>query len=268
MYPSGFQPYRNSHFNIDEWVAAGYDKAFITSYLNSQFNSYNHPNAAIEPRIPGIFQYYSVAEDELAKIFAGKIDAADRRRQHRRGLGEADRPDRPRQADRALQGLARRRRRAWALRPSRTPASERLPSLRPVTLATFVAGSTSSTASIAARSTAAASSARRYRLGAAPERRPGAHRSSPRPACWPSSSCRCSYAAGAHRLGFENWRPVLYAYAAWAVALGAGQVMIRGERGMRALFLLPARSVHRRDGDLPDLLRALHRLHRLESELA
>ena len=74
-YPSGFQPYRNSHFNIDEWVAAGYDKAFITSYLKSEADSYNHPNAAIEPRIPGIFQYYSVAEDELAKIFAGKATA-------------------------------------------------------------------------------------------------------------------------------------------------------------------------------------------------
>jgi multiple sugar transport system substrate-binding protein len=74
-YPSGFQPYRNSHHNIEEWVAAGYDKAFITNYLDSQFNSYNHPNGAIEPRIPGIFQYYSVAEDELAKTFAGKTDA-------------------------------------------------------------------------------------------------------------------------------------------------------------------------------------------------
>jgi multiple sugar transport system substrate-binding protein len=74
-YPSGFQPYRNSHFNIEEWVAAGYDEAFITAYLNSERESYNHPNAAIEPRIPGIFQYYSVAEDELAKIFAGNSEA-------------------------------------------------------------------------------------------------------------------------------------------------------------------------------------------------
>jgi multiple sugar transport system substrate-binding protein len=74
-YPSGFQPYRNSHFNIPEWVAAGYDEAFITSYLKSEADSYNHPNAAIEPRIPGIFQYYSVAEDELAKIFAGGATA-------------------------------------------------------------------------------------------------------------------------------------------------------------------------------------------------
>lgn len=74
-YPSGFQPYRNSHFNIPEWVAAGYDEAFISSYLKSEADSYNHPNAAIEPRIPGIFQYYSVAEDELTKIYAGKASA-------------------------------------------------------------------------------------------------------------------------------------------------------------------------------------------------
>lgn len=74
MYPSGFQVHRMSHFNIGEWTAAGYDKAYITSYLNSQSGSYNHPNRAIEPRIPGIFQYYSLAEDELARIFAGKTD--------------------------------------------------------------------------------------------------------------------------------------------------------------------------------------------------
>ena len=72
-YPSGFQPYRNSHFNVDEWVAAGYDKDFITGYLNSERDSYNHPNSAIEPRIPGIFQYYATAEDELQKIFAGQV---------------------------------------------------------------------------------------------------------------------------------------------------------------------------------------------------
>jgi multiple sugar transport system substrate-binding protein len=74
-YPSGFQPYRQSHFNVAEWTAAGYDEAFIKNFLDSQANSYNHPNAAIEPRIPGIFQYYSVAEDELSKIYAGQATA-------------------------------------------------------------------------------------------------------------------------------------------------------------------------------------------------
>ncbi|OYX43070.1 MAG: sugar ABC transporter substrate-binding protein [Rhodobacterales bacterium 32-67-9] len=75
-YPSGFQPYRNSQFQYDEWEAAGYDRAFIEDYLGSNADSYNHPNAAIEPRIPGIFQYYSVAEDELAKGFAGQYAGA------------------------------------------------------------------------------------------------------------------------------------------------------------------------------------------------
>ena len=75
-YPSGFQPYRNSHFNFDEWEEAGYDRAYVEDYLGSNADSYNHSNAAIEPRIPGIFQYYSVAEDELAKGFAGQYGSA------------------------------------------------------------------------------------------------------------------------------------------------------------------------------------------------
>ena len=76
-YPSGFQCYRQSQGNVDEWVGAGYEKGFISNYLDSQFNSYNHPNGAIEPRIPGIFQYYSAAEDILAQIYAGKMKAQE-----------------------------------------------------------------------------------------------------------------------------------------------------------------------------------------------
>ncbi|WP_299700052.1 substrate-binding domain-containing protein [uncultured Tateyamaria sp.] len=75
-YPSGFQPYRNSHFQFEEWEEAGYDRAYIEDYLGSNADSYNHPNAAIEPRIPGVFQYYSVAEDELAKGYAGQYGSA------------------------------------------------------------------------------------------------------------------------------------------------------------------------------------------------
>lgn len=75
-YPSGFQPYRNSQFNYEEWVAAGYDKDFVEDYLGSNLDSYNHPNGAIEPRIPGIFQYYSIAEDELVKGINGQYKSA------------------------------------------------------------------------------------------------------------------------------------------------------------------------------------------------
>ncbi len=40
--------------------------------------------------------------------------------------------------------------------------------------------------------------------------------------------------------GFDTWRPVLYAYLVWAIAMGVAQVLIRGEQGKRALFVLPA----------------------------
>ncbi|MGB3556600.1 MAG: sugar ABC transporter substrate-binding protein [Jannaschia sp.] len=75
-YPSGFQPYRNSHFQYEEWEAAGYDREYVEDFLGANLDSYNHPNGAIEPRIPGIFQYYSVAEDELAKGYAGQYGSA------------------------------------------------------------------------------------------------------------------------------------------------------------------------------------------------
>src|SRR5581483_1940416 len=47
-------------------------------------------------------------------------------------------------------------------------------------------------------------------------------------------------ASGTTAAGFADWRPVLYAYLLWSVALGVEQVMARGQRGLRALFLLPA----------------------------
>jgi multiple sugar transport system substrate-binding protein len=74
-YPSHFEPHRKSHANVDNWLLAGYDREYITSYLKSQSGSFSHPNAAIEPRIPGIYQYYILAEEELHKTFTGKQTA-------------------------------------------------------------------------------------------------------------------------------------------------------------------------------------------------
>ena len=41
-------------------------------------------------------------------------------------------------------------------------------------------------------------------------------------------------------LGFETWRPTLFAYIVWAICLCWSQVIIRGEQGKRVLFVLPA----------------------------
>jgi multiple sugar transport system permease protein len=45
---------------------------------------------------------------------------------------------------------------------------------------------------------------------------------------------------GAVSFGFGDWRPVAYLYVVWSVALAVGIVLTRGERGHRALFVLPA----------------------------
>jgi multiple sugar transport system permease protein len=46
--------------------------------------------------------------------------------------------------------------------------------------------------------------------------------------------------SGAITLGLVTWRPLLYAFVLWAIALCVAQAMIRGEMGLRALFVLPA----------------------------
>lgn len=48
------------------------------------------------------------------------------------------------------------------------------------------------------------------------------------------------YKEGVIVAGFETWRPVLYAYILWAIAMGVNQIVARGEAGQRALFVLPA----------------------------
>ncbi len=47
-------------------------------------------------------------------------------------------------------------------------------------------------------------------------------------------------ASGVTVIGLVSWRPLVYAYVVWSVALCAAQVMIRGEAGQRAAFVLPA----------------------------
>ena len=45
---------------------------------------------------------------------------------------------------------------------------------------------------------------------------------------------------GIFRLGFQTWRPTLYAYLFWATCLCWSQVLLYGEQGKRRLFILPS----------------------------
>jgi multiple sugar transport system substrate-binding protein len=105
-YPSGFQCYRNSQFDIPEWVPAGYDEAFITAYLNSngQLQPPERRDRAAHPgHLPVLQRSPRTSWPRPSPVRATAQEGAD----DRRCLGEAHRPDRPRKADRALQGLAR-----------------------------------------------------------------------------------------------------------------------------------------------------------------
>ena len=74
--------------------------------------------------------------------------------------------------------------------------------------------------------------------------------------------------AGAIGFGFENWRPVLYAYFLWATALCVSRVMIHGEQGKKALFVLPAVLFVVSMVVFPAAVRPLDRVFRLESRFA
>jgi multiple sugar transport system permease protein len=47
-------------------------------------------------------------------------------------------------------------------------------------------------------------------------------------------------ALGVLAIGFGNWRPTMYAFLLWGVALAASQVLRYGESGKQTLFVLPA----------------------------
>ena len=47
-------------------------------------------------------------------------------------------------------------------------------------------------------------------------------------------------AAGLASIGFADWRPTLYAFLVWCVALGIAQIVEGGELGRQRLFVLPA----------------------------
>jgi multiple sugar transport system permease protein len=49
---------------------------------------------------------------------------------------------------------------------------------------------------------------------------------------------QAAFETGRVTSGFDNWRPVLYAYVLWAIALCAAQVIVNGEKGKRTLFVL------------------------------
>lgn len=72
---TGIDPYRLSHFeDLAAWTAGGtFSEREAKSYLNVQRTSIEHPNVALDMRIPGSFQYAEALELELTKALAGEV---------------------------------------------------------------------------------------------------------------------------------------------------------------------------------------------------
>ena len=101
-YPSGFQPYRKSHTNLDLWAMAGYDKKYIGvvhEVAVGLLQSSELGDRAAHPRHLPVLQH---RRGRAAEDVRGQADRPAGRRQRRRGLGQADRQARPRKPGQIL----------------------------------------------------------------------------------------------------------------------------------------------------------------------
>jgi len=71
---SGFQPWRTSHStNLQPWIDAGWDEAEAKLYIENILAATNHPNAVLDPRIPGAARYQETLERFTNQAIAGEL---------------------------------------------------------------------------------------------------------------------------------------------------------------------------------------------------
>lgn len=70
---SGYQPWRTSHStNLQPWLDAGWDENDAKAYIQTILDATNHPNAVIDPRIPGAARYQDTLELYTNRAIAGE----------------------------------------------------------------------------------------------------------------------------------------------------------------------------------------------------
>ncbi len=77
VYPSGMNPWRESHFTASEWTVSGFPEAEAQEYLDSIRDSYNHPNRIVDLRIPGQGQYFEALEASYTRAVTGEVSAEE-----------------------------------------------------------------------------------------------------------------------------------------------------------------------------------------------
>jgi len=75
---TGVNPLRQSQFdNLDLWVGAGFDEESAQDYLDAVLGTIEHPNAIVDLRIPGAFEYFDALDNGIAKAITGEATAQE-----------------------------------------------------------------------------------------------------------------------------------------------------------------------------------------------
>jgi multiple sugar transport system substrate-binding protein len=75
---TGVNPLRQSQFdNIDLWTGAGFSEEAAVDYLDAVLATIEDPNAVLDIRIPGAFEYLTALDTEVARALAGEIGAQE-----------------------------------------------------------------------------------------------------------------------------------------------------------------------------------------------
>jgi len=70
---TGVNPLRKSQFdNLALWTGAGFDEASAKEYLQAIIDTINDPNAVVDLRIPGAFEYFDALDAGIAKAITGE----------------------------------------------------------------------------------------------------------------------------------------------------------------------------------------------------
>ncbi len=73
---TGVNPLRQSQFdNLDLWTGAGFDEESAKDYLDAIKATIDDPNAIVDLRIPGAFEYFDALDAGIAKAITGEADA-------------------------------------------------------------------------------------------------------------------------------------------------------------------------------------------------
>lgn len=75
---TGVNPLRTSQFeNLDLWLGAGFDEASALDYLDAINESISDPNAVVDLRIPGAFEYFAALDTGISRALAGELSAQE-----------------------------------------------------------------------------------------------------------------------------------------------------------------------------------------------